>query len=134
MDSGELNRGPAIRVLLEDDDSWVRRAMRALLSTDPGLEVVGEARDGEEALLLAEKLRPDVVLLDYGTPVADGLATTRGIKRRHLAKRIVVLTIDQTIGPQARECGADDVLLKGCAEEDLLDAIRRGSSVSLSGC
>jgi DNA-binding NarL/FixJ family response regulator len=118
-----------IRVLVADAEPSVRRALKALLDTAPEIEVVGEASQSEELLSLAARHLPDVVVLTYAMPVGDGFVTTRRIKRRRLSEQVVVLTIDPSIEQEARACGADEVLLKGCTVDDLLRAIRRGSRV-----
>jgi two-component system, NarL family, response regulator LiaR len=70
-----------IRVLIADDHSVVRQGLRAFLEGDRGLELVGEARDGAEALRLAQRLRPDVILMDLLMPGMDGLAATAAVRR-----------------------------------------------------
>lgn len=82
------------RVVLVDDHRLVREGLRRTLE-DAGLEVVGEARDGAEALELAAALTPDVVLMDVSMPVLDGLTATRRLRSRVPSARVVVLTIDR---------------------------------------
>jgi len=114
-----------IRVVVADDQRSVRQGLRALIETYPDIDVVGEARRGDEAVTLAEELRPNVVLMDCNMATADGLSATREIKRRMPATRVVVLTMNSTVEPDARASGADAFLVKGCPTEDLLAAIRR---------
>ena len=81
-----------IRILLVDDQSLFREGLRTLLSVQAGFDVVGEAANGEEALRLAAKLHPDVVLMDVRMPVLDGVATTRRLHKVFLDCRVIVLT------------------------------------------
>ena len=81
-----------IRVLLVDDQSLFREGLRAVLSTDAAIEVVGEAGNGEEALAACGALRPDVVLMDVRMPVLDGVSATRRIQVQHPRTRVVMLT------------------------------------------
>jgi DNA-binding NarL/FixJ family response regulator len=81
-----------IRVLIADDHDAVRRGIRALLATEPGIEVVGEARNGQEAITKARQTRPDVVLMDHAMPGVDGLAATRQIATSQPEVRILILS------------------------------------------
>lgn len=81
-----------IRVLLVDDHAVVRKGLRALLEHESGVEVVGEADDGEQALRAAEGLRPDVILMDLEMPVAGGIEATRRITSLYSDMKVVVLT------------------------------------------
>lgn len=119
---------PTIRVLLADDQALVRAGFRALLDSDPGLEVVGEAADGEQAVALAVQTRPDVVLMDVQMPRADGLGATARITAdsRLSATRVIVLTtfeLDEYVFGALR-AGASGFLLKDLEPQALLDAVR----------
>jgi two-component system chemotaxis response regulator CheB len=109
--------GGVVRVLIVDDSAYVRKVVRQMLSRSPFLEVVGVARDGEEALELVEELRPDVVTLDLNMPRLDGL----DFLRRQMARRpvpVVVLSVASESGEQvmqALEAGAVDVVRKPTA-------------------
>ncbi|MCL7452005.1 MAG: response regulator transcription factor [Anaerolineae bacterium] len=113
------------RVLIADDHAFSRRALRILLSTWPGMELVGEAQDGCEALELVEVLQPEVVLMDLQMPVCDGLEATRCIKHRWPQVRVIALTVHAGCQAAALAAGADQYLLKGCGLEELLSAIQR---------
>jgi DNA-binding NarL/FixJ family response regulator len=84
--------GESIRVLVADDQAAVREGLATLLDLTPGIEVVGEARDGAQAVQLVAEHSPDVVLMDLHMPGTDGIAATRQITREHPATRVVVLT------------------------------------------
>lgn len=115
-----------IRVLIADDHPVVRRGLRTLLTSEPGLEPVGEATDGAEAVLLARSLQPDVILLDMVMPRKNGLEAIIEIKRENPAARILVLTSfaeDEKVFP-AIKAGALGYLLKDSSPEELLEAIR----------
>jgi two-component system, NarL family, response regulator LiaR len=117
----------AIRVLLTDDHSIVRKGIRALLATEKDIEVVGEAANGREALDLEEKLRPDVVLMDMVMPQMDGIEAIRHITARRPGARILVLTsfaADDKVFP-AIKAGALGYLLKDSAPEELVEAIHQ---------
>jgi len=118
--------GDIVRVLIADDRSRSRRGLRALLSTLAGIEVVGEAESGKEALRLVEECRPDAVLMDARMPAMDGLTATRLIKERWPEVRVVVLTMYGARRADAEAAGADAFLVKGCLTDELLGAIRKG--------
>jgi DNA-binding NarL/FixJ family response regulator len=115
-----------IGVLLADDQQLVRSGFRMILRADPGLEVVGEAGDGVEAVALARQLRPDVVLMDVRMPRVDGIEATRRIRAMDVAPRVLVLTtfdLDEYVYAALR-AGAGGFLLKDAPEEQLAAAIR----------
>jgi DNA-binding NarL/FixJ family response regulator len=116
-----------IRVLLADDQRLVRSGFRLILREDPGLEVVGEAGDGEEAVALAGELRPDVVLMDVRMPTLDGIEATRRILAGPEPRpRVLVLTtfdLDEYVF-EALRAGASGFLLKDAPEAQLGAAIR----------
>jgi NarL family two-component system response regulator LiaR len=122
-----------IRILIADDHAIVREGLRALLATEPGIELVGEAADGEAAVHLYGALQPDIALLDLMMPRMDGINAIREITRQHPDARILVLTSfaeDDQVFP-AIKAGASGYLLKDSSPQDLLHAIRevhRGES------
>ncbi|MEU1627688.1 response regulator transcription factor [Streptomyces sp. NPDC020096] len=124
----------AIRLLIADDHPVVRDGLRGMFAGDPGFEVVAEAGDGAEAVTLAERLSPDVVLMDLRMPRLDGVAAIRAMAERGLAARVLVLTTydtDSDVLP-AVKAGATGYLLKDTAREELVRAVRaaaRGESV-----
>jgi len=109
-----------------DDQALVRGGFRVLVDSAPDLEVVGEASDGTEAVALARKQRPDVVLMDIRMPRLDGLAATAAIRARPEPPAIVVLTTFDTDDAvfRALEAGATGFLLKDTPPADLLRAVR----------
>jgi NarL family two-component system response regulator LiaR len=116
----------SIRILITDDHAVVREGLRTLIGTEPGMEVVGEAEDGFEAVQKACNLKPDVILLDMVMPRMDGLEAINEIKRECPEARILVLTSfsdDEKVFP-AIKAGARGYLLKNAAPERLLNAIR----------
>ena len=116
-----------IRVLIADDHVVVRKGIRALLATEPGIDVVGEAGDGAEAVRAAAGLRPDVILMDIVMPTVDGIEAVRRIMAVQPGSRILVLTsfaTDDQIFP-ALKAGALGYLLKDTGPEDLVQAIRQ---------
>jgi DNA-binding NarL/FixJ family response regulator len=115
----------SVRVLIVDDDDLMRAGLRAMLSSDSGIEVVGEAATGRTAVGAARKLRPDIVLMDVRMPDGDGIAATRHVLATAPAVRVVILTTfeddDYIFGALA--AGASGFLLKRTRPEDLLAAI-----------
>ena len=116
-----------IRVLIVDDHEIVRKGIRAVLTETPGFEVVGEAGNGQDALVRAQETHPDVVLMDLLMPVMDGVEATRRISRSQPQTRILVLTsfaADNNVFP-AIKAGALGYLLKDSAPADFVRAIRQ---------
>jgi DNA-binding NarL/FixJ family response regulator len=122
-----------IRIIIAEDQAIVRRGVTLLLSMEPDMEVVGQACNGDEAVNLAQLMRPDVVLMDLHMPVKGGVAATREITRALPGTQILVLTTlddDETVFEAVR-AGAHAYLLKDAAEDELLETIRalkRGES------
>ncbi len=115
-----------IRVLIVDDHDIVREGQRALINTESGMEVVGEAKNGLEAIDLVEKLQPDVILLDLQMPKMDGLEAIGEIKEKQPEARILVLTSfteDEKVY-QAIKSGAQGYLIKDSPPLRILNAIR----------
>lgn len=115
----------AIRILIADDHAIVREGLRTLIGSEPGIELVGEAADGEEAVQKARTLQPDVVLMDLVMPRKDGLEAIREIKRENPEISILVLTSfaeEEKVFP-AIKTGAQGYLLKDSLPEELLKAI-----------
>ncbi len=115
-----------IRALLADDHTIVRSGVRALLSTEPDIEVVGEVGNGAEAVAQAETLRPDVVLMDLVMPGLSGIEATRQITASLPGTRVLVLTsfaADENVFP-AIKAGALGYLLKDSGPDELVRAIR----------
>ena len=115
-----------IRVLICDDQVVVREGLRAILSTAPGIQVVGEASDGAEALELVSQTQPAVVLMDLKMPGMNGVQATRAIRERHPQVQVVALTSFQETDwvQDALRAGAIGYLLKDVAMDELAEAIR----------
>lgn len=115
-----------IRILIADDHTIVRSGVRLLLENEPDIQVVGEALDGAQAVELTAVLQPDVVLMDIGMPVIDGLEATRQIKARFPGVQVVVLTMHRSEEYffEILKAGASGYLLKGADTSDLIKAIR----------
>jgi DNA-binding NarL/FixJ family response regulator len=119
-----------IKVLLVDDQASVRIGLRMRLALEPDLEVVGEAEDGEQALVQAAKLCPNVVVMDVAMPNMDGIAATDCLHKSQTAVAVVMLSIHDNaqVRAQARAAGAADFVVKG-ATEPLIIAIRRAARI-----
>jgi len=121
-----MSNSENIRVLIADDHAIVREGLRTLITAKPGLELVGEAADGNEAVSLARSLQPDVILLDMIMPHKDGLEAIREIKAENPEARILVLTSfsDDDKVFAAIKAGALGYLLKDSTPQQLLQAIQ----------
>jgi DNA-binding NarL/FixJ family response regulator len=119
---------PRRRVLLVDDVAEVRQSLRTVLTLAAEVEVVGEAADGQEAVALAQALRPEVVVMDLAMPVMDGYEAARRIQAACPACRVVALTIHagEPERRRALEAGMAGVVVKGAPLEALLRAIAPG--------
>jgi DNA-binding NarL/FixJ family response regulator len=126
----------SIRILIADDHSVVRQGLKMFLALDPDLEVVGEAEDGRKALHLAQRLRPDVVLMDLLMPEMDGVAATAAIRTQLPETEVIALTSvledEQVVG--AVRAGAIGYLLKNTECDELCRAIKAaaGGQVQLA--
>lgn len=122
--------GQSIRVLVVDDHQIVRDGLVALLGALDGMEVVGAASDGREALHLVEESQPDVVVMDIQMPELDGIEATRFVTGRHPGVRVVMLTMnedDDTVLSAIR-AGASGYLLKGAGAEEVQHAVRAAAT------
>lgn len=114
------------RVLLVDDQTLIRQGIRVLLMTEPGMEVVGEAANGKEALSMIEQLRPEVVLMDVRMPEMDGVTATRQITATHPEIGVIILTTfdDEGYIFEGLRAGARGYLLKDISSEEMAEAVR----------
>ena len=118
--------GKSIRILIADDHELVRQGLLALLSVKPGVEVIGQAEDGEKAVELANTLKPDIILMDLLMPRKNGIEATREIKTDNPDARILIITSfaeDENVY-QAIKAGALGYLLKDSSPQELMQAIR----------
>ena len=118
--------GDVIRVILADDHSIVRAGLRAVLSPAKDIAVIGEATNGKEAVALAERFNPDVVIMDLTMPDMDGAAATKAILARETTTRVLVLTMhaeEEYLLPLL-EAGASGYLVKSAADLELVTAVR----------
>lgn len=116
-----------LTVLLVDDHALVRRGFRRMLEDDPAISVVGEASEGEEAVRLALRLKPDVVVMDCALPDISGIEAMRKIREKHADATVLMLSMhsEDTLVRQALEAGARGYILKNAMELDLVNAIKR---------
>jgi DNA-binding NarL/FixJ family response regulator len=119
-----------LRVLLADDHGIVRRGLKSLLETEPGLAVVGEAADGLEALRLCEESAPDTLIVDIGMPKLNGIEVAARAQKLERPPRVVILSMhsDESYILRALAAGARAYLLKDATDEDLLPALRAVAS------
>ena len=118
--------GDTIRVILADDHAVVRAGLKAVLGAAKDIEVVGEAKNGREAVALAERLSPDVVVMDLTMPELDGAGATKEIAAKQLPARVLVLTMhaEEDYLVPLLEAGAAGYLVKSSADRELVDAVR----------
>jgi two-component system response regulator NreC len=116
----------SIRILIADDHAIIRRGLRTLLEREPGLEVIAEACDGREAIALARRERPHVVILDIAMPNLNGIEAGRQIAEILPDTQIVILTVqaDEAYLLSALKAGARGYVLKSSAESEVVDAVR----------
>src|SRR5215207_6371961 len=127
--SESLPEGRAIpaRIVIADDHGLVRQGVRGMLAREEGLEVVGEAEDGREAVEICSRLRPDLVLMDVRMPQMDGLAATRKIKQGHPETSVLMVTMQENPDYllEAVKAGAAGYVLKGSPNSQIMNSIRR---------
>ena len=118
--------GDLIRVVLADDHVVVRAGLRAVLGAAKDIEVIGEAKNGREAITMVERFKPDVVVMDLDMPDTDGVAATKEIVSKGLVARILVLTMhaEEDYLVPLIEAGAAGYLVKSAADRELVDAVR----------
>jgi len=121
-----MNESDPIRVLVVDDHAMLRRGLVTFLLSFDDLKLVGEAKDGAEALHLCEQVRPDVVLMDLVMPEMDGSTATRAIRQRYPQVQVIALTSfrEEELVQGALEAGAIGYLLKNVSADELAEAIR----------
>lgn len=122
----ETNSSQSIRLMVVDDHQIVRQGLVALLNTEPGLSVVAEATNGQQAVELFRQQRPDITLMDLRLPVMGGVEATKNIRQEFPTAKIIVLTTydgDEDIY-RALQAGAQSYLLKGVSFDELIEAIR----------
>jgi DNA-binding NarL/FixJ family response regulator len=114
------------RILVVDDQPFMRVAIKAILATDPSLKVVGEAQDGQQATQRCRELRPDLVLMDVSTPTMDGIEATRRLKAEFPETSVLILTVhaDHRFLMEAVKAGAAGYVLKGEHADRILGAVR----------
>jgi DNA-binding NarL/FixJ family response regulator len=115
------------RVVLADDHDLVRAGLRCLLSGERGLEVVGEAANGRDALVLCRRLKPDVILMDVRMPDMDGLAVARSVKHESPATIVILFTMYENADylVEALKAGAAGYLLKGASKGEIITTVRQ---------
>ena len=115
-----------LRIVLAEDHTILREGLRALLSADPEFEIIGEARDGREAVRCVEKLEPDLLLMDLSMPRMSGMDAIREIKKRYPDIKIIALTVHKTEEYllSTLQAGADGYVLKDATHDELVLAIK----------
>jgi DNA-binding NarL/FixJ family response regulator len=133
MEGETASPPPPVRLLIADDHPMVRKGMLAILGSSPGLEVVGEAQNGREAVDLCRRLSPRLVLMDVLMPEMDGLEATRAIKRElpHIVVLIVTAYADLDCLLEALKAGAAGYVLKDATPQQFIDAIGEALSDEL---
>lgn len=125
-----MNKNEPIRVMLVDDHDMVRRGLAAFLQIKPDLQLVGEARDGAEAVKLCAQLKPDVILMDLIMPEMDGATATKEIKESWPEVNIIALTSfqEKNLVREVLEAGAIGYLLKNVTVDELAAAVRSANA------
>ena len=119
--------GDVIRVVVADDHVVVRAGLRAVLGMAKDIEVIGEVGTGRDAVTMAERLKPDVIVMDLDMPQLDGAGATREILAKGLATRVLVLTmhVEEEYLLPVMKAGASGYLVKSAADRELVTAVRR---------
>lgn len=119
------NDSNKIKVMLVDDQQLVREGLRRMLELDDEIEVIGEAKSGEDAIVKADELEPDIILMDVRMPGMGGIEATRQLKAKECKANIIILTVyEDKYLAQAAEAGAVGYLLKDIGREDLSRSIK----------
>src|SRR4026207_220783 len=123
---GDAMTGDMIRVVLADDHAVVRAGLKAVLGSAKDIEVIGEAKNGREAVAMAERFNPDVIVMDLSMPELDGTAATKEIVQKGLRAKVLVLTMhaEEDYLVPLMEAGAAGYLVKSAADRELVDAVR----------
>ena len=123
----EETKGKPIRVMIVDDHAMVRKGLAAFLKTEPGIDLVGEARDGREAIEYCDQLKPNVILMDLIMPDLGGVAATRTIHQRWPKVQVIALASfqEKELVQDALQAGAIGYLLKNISGDELCEAIRQ---------
>lgn len=112
------------KIMIVDDSLRARCALKALISQQAGINVIAEASNGQEAIQIISKQKPDIVIMDIRMPVMDGLEATRAIKAGWSQVKVIILTMYPYHQPEAMAAGADAFLVKGCPLDEITDLIR----------
>jgi two-component system response regulator NreC len=124
---GTTEKGSRVRILIADDHGVLRAGLRSLLNAEPDMEVVAEAPDGDQALDMALRLRPDIALADISMPGPSGIELAERLGRLMPELRVIILTMHEDGGllQEALRAGASGYILKRAVESELIGAIRR---------
>ena len=120
-------------IMIVEDSPRVRRALKALISQQTGVNIIGEASNGQEAIQKIEKRIPDIVLMDMRMPVMDGFEAMRIIKSRWPRVKLVAMTMYPDCQAAAYSAGADAFLVKGCSKEELFSKVLGGKPANPVG-
>lgn len=111
------------KIMIVDDSLRARRALRALISQQAGIDSTCEASNGQEAIHTLNQKNPDILIMDICMPVMDGLEATRAVKEKWPQVRVIILTMYPENRVEAFEAGADAFLVKGCSVEEVMSVI-----------
>jgi DNA-binding NarL/FixJ family response regulator len=115
-----------IRILIADDHDVVRSGLRMLLRTSPDFSVTGEAADGEEAVRLVEKLKPDIAFMDISMPKLDGIEATKLITQNHPGTKVIIMTVheNEEYAYHVLRAGASGYLLKNASRKEIFESVK----------
>lgn len=125
-DKGRFMSGDVIRVILADDHAVVRAGVKAVLGAAKDIQVIGEASNGREAIALAERVHPDVIVMDLSMGEMDGITATKQMVEKKIPAKILILTMhaEDAYLVKVLEAGASGYLVKSAADRELVDAVR----------